>query len=114
MMKLASPTLIGHPLVQHKLTHLRDKRTSPAQFRRLMREIGQLMAYEVLRDLPLTTQRIETPLAAMDAPVIDGRKLVLVSILRAGNGLLDGMLEVVPLARVGISGCTAIRRVWRL
>ncbi len=97
-------TLVDHPLVLHKLSHLRAKETPPPLFRQLVREIGQLMAYEVLRDLPLTTKPIETPLTAMQAPVIGGKKLALVSILRAGNGLLDGMLDVVPLAKVGHIG----------
>lgn len=106
-MKFAMPnthTEIDHPLIQHKLSHLRAKDTPPHLFRQLVREIGRLMAYEVLRDLPITTAAIETPLTAMQAPVIDGKKLALVSILRAGNGLLDGFLEVVPLARVGHVG----------
>lgn len=97
-------TVLDHPLIQHKLSHLRAKDTPPFLFRQLVREIGQLMAYEMLRDLPLTTIPIETPLTPMQAPVLDGKKLALVSILRAGNGLLDGMLEVVPLARVGHIG----------
>lgn len=97
-------TVVDHPLVQHKLTIMRDKETSTAGFRRLLREISQLLAYEVTRGLPMTTRRIETPLCAMDAPSIDGKKLVLVSILRAGNGLLDGILELVPAARVGFVG----------
>lgn len=97
-------TVVDHPLVQHKLTIMRDKETSTASFRRLLREISQLLAYEVTRGLPLTTKRIETPLCEMDAPSIEGKKLVLVSILRAGNGLLDGILELVPAARVGFVG----------
>ena len=97
-------TIVRHPLVQHKLTLMRDKDASTASFRQLLREISQLLAYEVTRHLPLTTRRIETPLCAMDAPVLAGRKLVLVSILRAGNGLLDGILELVPSARVGFVG----------
>ncbi|KDB02112.1 uracil phosphoribosyltransferase [Defluviimonas sp. 20V17] len=97
-------TVVDHPLVQHKLTIMRDRETSTASFRQLLREISQLLAYEVTRDLPLTTKRIETPLCPMDAPAIDGKKLVLVSILRAGNGLLDGILELVPAARVGFVG----------
>ena len=97
-------TIIDHPLVLHKLTHMRDKHTPTAQFRQLLNEIAHLLAYELLRDLPITHQRIETPLMAMDAPVIDGKKLVLVSILRAGNGLLDGILELAPSARVGHIG----------
>lgn len=97
-------TLVTHPLVQHKLTHMRDVRASTGEFRRLLREISQLLAYEITRDLPMTTARIDTPLMAMDAPVLDGKKLALVSILRAGNGLLDGVLELVPSARVGFVG----------
>ncbi len=97
-------THVTHPLVQHKLTLMRRKETSTAGFRQLLREISQLLAYEVTRSLPMTTERIETPMQAMDAPVLDGKKLVLVSILRAGNGLLDGILELVPSARVGFVG----------
>lgn len=95
---------VSHPLVQHKLTLMRCKDTPSAQFRQLLREISQLLAYEVTRDLPLALHGIETPLTAMQAPMIAGKKLVLVSILRAGNGLLDGMLDVVPAARVGFVG----------
>ena len=97
-------TVVTHPLVQHKLSLMRDKTSSTAKFRQLLREISMLLAYEVTRDLPLTTQRIETPLEAMDAPMLEGRKLALVSILRAGNGLLDGILELIPAARVGFVG----------
>ncbi|WP_435104822.1 uracil phosphoribosyltransferase [Arhodomonas sp. AD133] len=99
-----SVTVIDHPLVQHKLTLLRDRQTSTAKFRDLLREVSVLLAYEVTRDLPLTTCPIETPLAAMDAPILDGKKLCFISILRAGNGLLDGMLELIPAARVGHVG----------
>lgn len=97
-------THVTHPLVQHKLTLMRQKDTSTAVFRQLLREISQLLAYEVTRGLPMTTKRIETPLEPMDAPVLDGKKLALVSILRAGNGLLDGVLELIPSARVGFVG----------
>ena len=97
-------TIVNHPLVQHKLTLMRDKATSTAVFRQLLREISQLLAYEITRNLPMTTQRIETPLQEMDAPVLEGKKLALISILRAGNGLLDGVLELVPSARVGFVG----------
>ena len=97
-------THVTHPLVQHKLTLMRDKRTSTAVFRQLLREISQLLAYEVTRNLPMTTKPIETPLEPMDAPTLDGKKLALVSILRAGNGLLDGILELIPSARVGFVG----------
>ncbi len=97
-------TVVNHPLIQHKLTLMREKDTSTAVFRQLLREISQLLAYEVTDKLPMTTRRIETPLVAMDAPALDGRKLALISILRAGNGLLDGMLELIPSARVGFVG----------
>ena len=97
-------TVVSHPLVQHKLTLMRDKSTSTASFRRLLREISLLLAYEVTRELDMTTIRIETPLCEMDAPTIEGKKLALVSILRAGNGLLDGILELIPAARVGFVG----------
>lgn len=97
-------THVTHPLVQHKLTLMRQKDTSTAVFRQLLREISQLLAYEVTRGLPMTTKHIETPMEPMDAPVIDGKKLALVSILRAGNGLLDGVLELIPSARVGFVG----------
>lgn len=97
-------TVVKHPLVTHKLSIMRQKDTSTSKFRQLLREISMLLAYEVTRDLPMTTRRIETPLCAMDAPVLEGRKLALVSILRAGNGLLDGILELIPAARVGFVG----------
>jgi uracil phosphoribosyltransferase len=97
-------TIVTHPLVQHKLTLMREKDTSTASFRKLLREISLLLAYEVTRELPMTTKRIETPLEEMDAPMIEWRKLALVSILRAGNGLLDGILELIPAARVGFIG----------
>ena len=97
-------TVVKHPLVQHKLTLMREKATSTAVFRQLLREISQLLAYEVTHELPMTTRTIETPLQEMEAPVLDGRKLALISILRAGNGLLDGMLELIPSARVGFVG----------
>ena len=101
---LKSLTVVDHPLVQHKLTLMREKTTSTASFRQLLREISLLLGYEVLRDLPLTSKDIETPVGPMEAPILAGKKLVLVSILRAGNGLLDGMLELVPSARVGHVG----------
>ncbi|MFZ5708315.1 MAG: uracil phosphoribosyltransferase [Pseudomonadota bacterium] len=97
-------TIVTHPLVQHKLTIMRDRETSTNSFRRLLREISQLLAYEITREMEMTTKRIETPLCAMDAPTIDGKKLALISILRAGNGLLDGVLELIPAARVGFIG----------
>ncbi|QDL94147.1 uracil phosphoribosyltransferase (plasmid) [Paroceanicella profunda] len=97
-------TIVDHPLVQHKLTLMRDKATSTAGFRQLLREISLLLAYEVTRDLPMTTMTVDTPLQEMEAPVLKGKKLALVSILRAGNGLLDGVLELIPSARVGFVG----------
>jgi len=96
--------LISHPLVQHKLTLMRCKDASTNSFRRLLDELSTLMAYEVTRDMPLQPIQIETPLETMTGHVIDGKKLVLVSILRAGDGLLDGMLRVVPSSRVGHIG----------
>jgi len=97
-------TVVDHPLVQHKLTLMRERETPSAVFRQLLREISTLLAYEVLRDLPVIQRAIETPLAEMEAPVLKGKKLCFVSILRAGNGLLDGMLDLVPSARVGHIG----------
>ncbi len=97
-------TVVDHPLVQHKLTLMRESETSTAVFRQLLREISQFLAYEITRGLPMSTKRIETPMQEMDAPTLAGRKLALVSILRAGNGLLDGMLELIPSARVGFVG----------
>jgi uracil phosphoribosyltransferase len=96
--------LISHPLVQHKLTLMRRKDASTSSFRRLLNEISMLMAYEVTRDMPMHEIEIETPLEAMRAKVIDGKKVVLASILRAGTGILDGMLDVIPGARVGHIG----------
>ena len=97
-------TIVRHPLVQHKLTLMRDREASTAKFRLLLREISMLLAYEVTRGMLLTTRRIETPVCPMDAQVLAGRKLALISILRAGNGLLDGILDLVPSARVGFVG----------
>jgi uracil phosphoribosyltransferase len=97
-------TVIDHPLVQHKLTLMRRKDTPTGLFRQLLRETSLLLAYEVMRDLPLAEEEIETPLARVRAPLLEGKKLVLISILRAGNGLLDGMLDLVPSARVGHIG----------
>ena len=97
-------TVVDHPLVQHKLTLMRDKGTSTAVFRQLLREITLLLAYEVTREMSLTTRHIETPMEEMDAPILAGKKLALVSILRAGNGMLDGVLELIPSARVGFVG----------
>ena len=97
-------TVVTHPLVQHKLSLMRDKSASTPLFRQLLREISQLLAYEITRELPLTRKTIETPIKEMQAPVLDGKKLALISILRAGNGLLDGVLELIPGARVGFVG----------
>lgn len=96
--------IIDHPLIQHKLSHMRDRQRSTMQFRQLLREIALLMGYEITRDLPLTTERIHTPLAPMDAPVIEGRKLAIVPILRAGLVMAEGLLELVPGAREGHIG----------
>ena len=96
--------IVDHPLIQHKLTHMRDRETSSRTFRSLLREITLLMGYEVTRDLPLTTMHIDTPLAPMEAPVIAGRKLAIVPVLRAGLGMVDALLELVPSARVGHIG----------
>jgi uracil phosphoribosyltransferase len=96
--------VIDHPLVQHKLSLMRSKDTSTSTFRNLLREISMLLGYEVCRDLPTTLIPIETPIAPMQAPILDGKKTVLVSIMRAGSGILDGMLEILPSARVGHIG----------
>ena len=96
--------VIDHPLVQHKLSLMRKVETPSNDFRRLLREISHLLTYEAVRELKMTTERINTPLCPMDAPVLAGRKLALISILRAGNGLLDGVLDLVPSARVGFVG----------
>lgn len=97
-------TVVDHPLVQTKLTIMRQKDTKPPEFRRLLREISVLLAYEVTRDTKLTMARIETPITVMDAPVPAEKDPCIVSILRAGNGILDGMLELLPTARVGHIG----------
>ncbi len=96
--------LIDHPLILHKLTVMRRRETTTREFRQLLRELSMLMAYEVTRDMATTLETIETPIATMQAPVIDGKKLVFISVLRAGTGMLDGMLETVPAARVGHIG----------
>jgi uracil phosphoribosyltransferase len=96
--------VINHPLVQHKLTLMRRKDTSTKSFRELVHELSALLAYEITRDMPMQTIEIETPLEKMQSRVIDGKKVVLASILRAGNGFLDGMLQVIPGARVGHIG----------
>ncbi len=97
-------TLVDHPLVQHKLAHLRDKRTGPKDFRELAEEIAMLMAYEAMRDLELTDAEVETPLAPARVKVLSGKKLALVAILRAGLVMVEGILKLVPHARVGHIG----------
>ena len=97
-------TVVDHPLVQHKLALMRRKETCTADFRQLLREISLLLGYEVSRDLPLTTVEVETPITKMTAPRLKGKKMALISILRAGNGLLEGMLDLIPSARVGHVG----------
>ncbi len=97
-------TIVDHPLVQHKLTHMRDQETSTRTFRQLLRELTMLMGYELTRDLPLTTERILTPLTEMDAPVIAGKKIAVVPVLRAGLGMADGLMDLIPSARQGHIG----------
>ena len=98
-------TVIDHPLIQHKLTLMRQTQTSTAKFRQLLKEIGLLLAYEVTRDLPLKYEEIETPIAKMNAPMLaSSKKIVIISIMRAGQGLLDSILELIPSARVGHIG----------
>jgi uracil phosphoribosyltransferase len=101
---MANVTVIDHPLVQHKLSLLRAKATTTGEFRRLAREISLLLGYEVLRDLPLEAIEVETPLETMQAFQVRGKKLCFISILRAGSGILDGMLDLVPAARIGHVG----------
>ncbi len=100
------PTLfiLDHPLIQHKLSHMRDKHTSTRTFRQLLREITLLMGYEITRELPMTTEHIETPVAPMDAPVIAGKKIAVVPVLRAGLGMAEGLMELIPSARQGHLG----------
>jgi uracil phosphoribosyltransferase len=96
--------ILDHPLIQHKLTHMRDRTTSTRTFRELLREITLLMGYEVTRNLPLAMRKIETPITSMEAPVIAGKKLAIVPVLRAGIGMADGLQELIPSARVGHIG----------
>ena len=96
--------IIDHPLVQHKLTLMRDKRTSTMKFRKLLKEIAMFMGYEVTRDFPLTYEEIETPLQKMNAPKLAGKKVVIAPILRAGLGMVDGLTELIPSARIGHIG----------
>jgi uracil phosphoribosyltransferase len=103
-MSNADAKVIDHPLIQHKLTLMRQKNTPTAMFRELLREISLLLLYEVARDLPLGMKEIETPLETMQSPTLGGKKLCLISILRAGDGLLQGMLDLIPSARVGHVG----------
>ena len=103
-MTTSNVTVIDHPLLKHKLTLLRQKERSTNSFRALMAEISMLLAYEVTRDLPLIYQEIETPLATMRAPLLEGKKIVLINILRAGSGMVEGMLRILPSARIGHIG----------
>ena len=96
--------VINHPLIQHKLTHMRKTETGPKDFRQLLKEISMLMGYEVTRDLPLEDIEIETPIQKMTAKVISGKKVAIVPILRAGLGMVDGLLDLVPVAKVGHIG----------
>jgi uracil phosphoribosyltransferase len=96
--------ILDHPLIQHKLSHMRDRTTSTRTFRELLNELTLLMGYEITRDLPLTTEAIETPLCAMDAPVIAGKKVAVVAVLRAGLGMADGLIKLIPSARQGHIG----------
>lgn len=99
-----SLNVLDHPLIQHKLSMMRDKATPTTLFRQLLKEIALLMGYELTRNLPMTTQEIETPITAMQAPVIKGKKIAVVPILRAGLGMADGLMELVPAARMGHIG----------
>ena len=99
-----SITVVSHPLIQHKLTLMRKQETPCSDFRRLLKEISMLLAYEITRDLPVTTITIQTPIQRMQAPTVEQTQITLVSILRAGNGLLEGMLELIPFAKVGNVG----------
>jgi len=103
-MPVNNVVVVDHPLVQHKLTLMRDKTAQTSKFRQLLREISLLLAYEVCRDLKMDMVEVETPLETMRSPKLGGKKLCLVSILRAGNGLLDGILDLIPSARVGYVG----------
>lgn len=103
-MGMPSVHVINHPLIQHKLSIMRKKGTSTNSFRKLLEEISMLLAYEVTRDFPLTTEEIETPLETIQAPFLEGKKIVIISILRAGDGILNGMLQILPSARVGHIG----------
>ena len=104
MLNTMSVHIIDHPLVLHKLSIMRDKETSTSKFRQLLQEISMLMGYEITRDFPLTYEEIETPLQKMNAPKISGKKVVIAPILRAGLGMVDGLLSLIPSARVGHIG----------
>jgi uracil phosphoribosyltransferase len=97
-------SIIDHPLIQHKLSHMRDVETSTRTFRQLLRELTLLMGYELTRDLPMTTEKINTPICPMDAPVIAGKKIAVVPVLRAGLGMADGLMDLIPSARQGHVG----------
>ncbi len=101
---MSNVVVVDHPLVQHKLSLMRRRQTGTAEFRQLLREISLLLGYEITRDLELEEREVDTPLTSMKAPFLSGKKLVLISILRAGNGILEGMLDLVPSARVGHVG----------
>lgn len=107
---MSKPIITDHPLIQHKVTLIRDKNTPSKEFRELVSEIAMLMCYEATRDLPLKEIEIETPMTVTKSKVISGRKLAFVPILRAGLGMCDGMLALVPAAKSGTSVCTAIRK----
>jgi uracil phosphoribosyltransferase len=102
--RFPSLTILDHPLILHKLTHMRDRRTPTVQFRQLLREISLLMGYEITRPLPLVQTHIETPVAAMEAPTIAGKKVAVVPILRAGLGMAEGLMDLMPSARQGHIG----------
>ena len=104
MTATAEVHVIKHPLIQHKLTIMRKRETSTGKFRQLVQEVSMLMTYELTRDFPVAHEEIETPLATMQAPVLDGKKIAIIAILRAGTGILDGMLKILPSARVGHVG----------
>lgn len=102
--RFPSLSILNHPLIQHKLSRMRDKNTSTRTFRDLLREVTLLMGYEITRDLPMTTEAIETPVTSMQAPVIAGKKVAIVPVLRAGLGMADGLMELIPSARQGHVG----------
>lgn len=109
---MASLHVLEHPLIQHKLSLMRNKNTGSKEFRELLEEIAMLMAYEVTRDFPLKEIEVETPICVMKTKVLAGRKVGVVPILRAGLGMVDGILNLIPAARVATSACTATRKRW--